>query len=70
MVLTATALDAAVNEPVRLHNDLEASLERLSTRGRELAGTLIRPQVDVQEMEKCLDGIFFLWWYPIGTTGP
>ena len=52
MVLPTTALDAAVNEPVRLHNDLEARLERLFTRGQGLACTLIRPEDDVQDGDR------------------
>ena len=50
LVLPATALDAVANEPGRLHTDLEARLERLFARGMELAGTLVCPKVDVQEM--------------------
>ena len=41
MVLPATAPGAAADGPGRPHTDLEARLERLFTRGRELAGTLV-----------------------------
>ena len=47
LVLPATAPGAAADGP---HTDLEARLERLFTRGRDLAGTLIRPEVDILEM--------------------
>ena len=50
LVLPATAPGAAADEPGRPHTDLEARLERLFVRGRELAGTLIRPEVDILEM--------------------
>ena len=46
----ATAPGAAADGPGRPHTDLEARLERLFTRGRELAGTLIRPEVDIAEL--------------------
>ena len=50
LVLPATAPGAAAHGPGRPHTDLEARLERLFTRGRELAGTLTRPEVDILEM--------------------
>ena len=50
LVLPATAPGAAADGPGRPYTDLEARLERLLLRGRELAGTLIRPEVDIQEM--------------------
>ena len=49
-MLPATAPGAAANEPGRPQTGLEARLERLFTRGRELAGTLIRPEVDILEV--------------------
>ena len=45
-MLPAAAPSAAVDGPGRPHTDL---LERLLTRGRELAGTLIRSEVDILE---------------------
>ena len=50
LVLPATAPGAAADGPGRPHTDLEARLERLFTRGRDLAGTIIRPEVDILEM--------------------
>ena len=50
LMLPATAPGAAAHGPGRPHTDLEARLERLFTRGRELAGTLTRPEVDILEM--------------------
>ena len=49
LVLRATAPGAAADGPGRPHTDLEARLERLFTRGRELAGTRTRPEVDILE---------------------
>ena len=49
-MLPATAPGAAVDGLWRPHTDLEARLERLFTRGRELAGTRTRPEVDILEM--------------------
>ena len=50
LVLPATAPGAAADGPGRPHTDLEALLERLFTRGRELVGTIVRPEVDILEM--------------------
>ena len=50
LVLPATAPGAAADGPGRPHTDLGARLERLLTRGRELAGTLTRTEVDILEM--------------------
>ena len=50
LVLPTTASDAAADGPGRPGTDLEARLGRLFVRGRELAGTLIRPEIDVLEM--------------------
>ena len=49
LVLPATAPGAAADGPGRPHTDLEARLERLLTRGRELVGTLTRHEVDILE---------------------
>ena len=49
-MLPATAPGAAANGPGRPRTDLAACLECLFTRGRQLAGTLIRPEVDIAEM--------------------
>ena len=46
-MLPATAPGAAADGPGRPHSGLEAHLVRLFTRGRELAGTLIRQEVDI-----------------------
>ena len=43
---------AAADEPGRPHTDLEARLERLFVRGREMAGTLVRPEVDILQIWK------------------
>ena len=47
LVLPAAAPGAAAHGPERSHSGLEAHLERLFKRGRELAGTLFRPEVDI-----------------------
>ena len=74
LVLPAAVPGAAADGPGRSHTDLEARMERLFTRDRELAGTLIRPEVDTLEM-----GIVaateahrrhILTMVPVGTTGP
>ena len=44
--MPATAPGAAANEPGRPHTDLEACMERLL----DLAGTLVRPEVNIREM--------------------
>ena len=49
LVLPATAPGAAADGPGRPHTDLEARLTSLH-RGRALAGTLVRPEVDILEM--------------------
>ena len=44
-----SASDSELTSPTTT-TDFEARLERLFVRGRELAGTLIRPEVDILEM--------------------
>ena len=50
LVIPAAAPSAAADGPGRPHTDLEACLERIFTQGRELAGTIIRLEVDTLEM--------------------
>ena len=50
LVLPVTAPGAAADWPGRPRADLQALLERLLTRGRELAGTITRLEVDTLEM--------------------
>ena len=49
-MIPAAAPSAAADGPGRPHTDLEACLERIFTQGRELAGTIIRLEVDTLEM--------------------
>ena len=49
-MLPATAPGAAAHGPGRPHTNLEACLERLFTQSRELAGTFVRPEVNILEM--------------------
>ena len=46
MVIPTTALGGVDDATVRSHGEIEACLECLFTRGRESAGTLVRPEVD------------------------